>query len=331
MPASHPTLSAILCNYNHGRYVARAIEAIASQSRRPDELIVVDDGSTDDSCEVIAACVTRHPWITFVRQESNRGFHESFRSAVDAATGDYVYGGAADDYVLPGFFEQAMQLLARFPQAGVLSGKLVMLEPTGMRLNVFGMSCLDRPAFLTPAEYLRDFLGVETAGHSLSAATIYRRDALCEVGGIRQELGSWGDTFAIRAIGLRYGFCYLPQECAVWNVLPDSLSQSAARDPRHLFDIIDRVKSLMRSEAFRGTFPEAYVVRWERQFRDETIEGYLCGASRGYHQVQATARHAATLAGPLDRLVLGFLRRLMTLAYRICFRWMKRIVRRATR
>jgi cupin fold WbuC family metalloprotein len=54
-PRSGPTLTAIICNYNHGHFVSRAIEAMLNQSRPVDEFIIVDDGSTDDSVSIIGS------------------------------------------------------------------------------------------------------------------------------------------------------------------------------------------------------------------------------------------------------------------------------------
>jgi len=48
-----PTLSVMMTNYNYGRYIAEALEAILTQSFQPKEVILVDDASTDNSIEVI--------------------------------------------------------------------------------------------------------------------------------------------------------------------------------------------------------------------------------------------------------------------------------------
>jgi cupin fold WbuC family metalloprotein len=325
-PANRTTLTVILCNYNHGRYVPRAIQAVLSQSRQPDEFIIIDDGSTDDSPEVIGRFAANHPCIKFVRQDRNCGFHESFRRALELATGDYVYSGASDDYVLPGFFEQIMELAAQHTEAGVLSGQIVCVDAAGRRLSVSGLDRFDRPVFIGPADYLRECLQVDPPHGSLSPATIYRREVLQQVGGFRRELDFWADTFAIRAAGLRFGFCYLPRECVVWTTMEHGISESARQDPRRLFDVLNHAARLMRSEAFRTTFPAEYVTQWERAFRECMADAFLGDAMRGYQQVQSAVRRTATLASPGQRLVLGMLRRLMTAAYLGCFRWTRRVL-----
>ena len=66
MIGTPPTLSAVIANYNHGHFLARAIEAMVTQSRPPDELLVLDDGSEDDSVAVISACAELSPPATGV-------------------------------------------------------------------------------------------------------------------------------------------------------------------------------------------------------------------------------------------------------------------------
>jgi hypothetical protein len=110
---------------------------------------------------------------------------------------------------------------------------------------------------------------------------MYRRDALMEVGGYREELGSWSDTFAVRAIGLKYGACYLPDEVARFRRLEGSYSQQAGAHPRAMLDIIARAAYLMKSEEFRDRFPAAYVREWRRAFRRQVIREYYLGSTPG--------------------------------------------------
>ena len=74
MASSLPTLSAIVPNYNHGALIARSLGALATQTPAGSEIIVVDDGSTDDSLKVIEELRTRYPAIHLVRHDHNRSY-----------------------------------------------------------------------------------------------------------------------------------------------------------------------------------------------------------------------------------------------------------------
>ncbi len=70
---STPALSVVMPNYNHSRYLADAVTGIAGQSRPPDEFLILDDASTDDSLQVIEPFLNRFPFIRLIRHERNCG------------------------------------------------------------------------------------------------------------------------------------------------------------------------------------------------------------------------------------------------------------------
>lgn len=322
------TLSVILCNYNHAQYVGRALEAILTQSRPADEVIVVDDGSTDDSVHVVGEWAARFPVIKFLQNGQNRGWHASSARALSEVTGDYIYSAAADDMVLPGFFEAVCGLVERYPDVGIACTKILSVTPAGERISVDGYRHLAHAVAVSPTEYLRLCLEGESPTHSLSAATIYRRDWLERVGGWRKELSSWGDTFAIRVIGLQTGMAYSPVEGVAFTHSPGGLSQSTLETPFKFLSLLRRAAELMRSPEFAGVLPEGYATRWEHAVVDEMAMRPLQPAIDGYQAVQAVSRHLAAKGPWPVRVLLGLLRRSMTVLYLLSHRLQFAVSRR---
>jgi glycosyltransferase involved in cell wall biosynthesis len=111
-----PLVSIILPIYNRAAFVPDALRAIADQTWREWELIVIDDGSTDDT----VAAVERHRGIVgdrllIVRQE-NRGAYGARNTGLDHATGDYIAFYDSDDLWLPQYLEECVQALERNPE-----------------------------------------------------------------------------------------------------------------------------------------------------------------------------------------------------------------------
>jgi glycosyltransferase involved in cell wall biosynthesis len=107
--------SVIICAYNYARFLPRCLESARSQSQAADEIIVVDDGSADETAEV----VKRFPQVRYICQENagkaaafNRGFRES--------QGDLICHLDADDYWLPGKLERVIEAFARYDAGGIL-------------------------------------------------------------------------------------------------------------------------------------------------------------------------------------------------------------------
>jgi glycosyltransferase involved in cell wall biosynthesis len=268
-------------NYNHARYLADAIVGIAAQSRPPDEFLILDDGSTDDSLEVIAPCLARFPFLRLIRHERNCGVIAAHERLFAEARGDLLFAAAADDVRLPGFFARALTMAEQFPQAGLVCGAVGMIDEAGRRLGRIDVRRWREPLYADPPRFLQEYLMVELPAHSLCSGTIYRRDALHEAGGYRPDLGSWSDTFAFRAIGLKYGVCYLADEVVQFRKLAGSFSQQSVAQPRKLLEIIARAESWMRSAEFRERFPEDYVRRWRSACRRQVLWDYVLGPDSG--------------------------------------------------
>jgi glycosyltransferase involved in cell wall biosynthesis len=97
MSSTSPTLAVVIPNYNYARFIGQAIESILAQDPPADEVIVVDDASTDDSLAVIRAYEDRVKIITI----SNSGPLGACHAGLTSSTADYIYFLDADDLALP--------------------------------------------------------------------------------------------------------------------------------------------------------------------------------------------------------------------------------------
>ena len=99
-----PLVSVVVPCYNHEKYVKETIESIINQTYKNIELIVIDDGSKDNSVEaikeMIPACEKRFPRFEF-RHRENKGLSATLNEMVDWAEGKYFTGCASDDIMLP--------------------------------------------------------------------------------------------------------------------------------------------------------------------------------------------------------------------------------------
>jgi glycosyltransferase involved in cell wall biosynthesis len=106
---SEPSVSVIIPTYNRSDAVSRALSSVASQSRPPDEILVVDDGSTDGTPEHIPELF---PEAIYLRQE-NRGASAARNRGIREARGDYVAFLDSDDEWLPRKLEHQLEALEK--------------------------------------------------------------------------------------------------------------------------------------------------------------------------------------------------------------------------
>jgi glycosyltransferase involved in cell wall biosynthesis len=139
-----PLVSVIIPCYNQGHYLGEAIESILKQSYPHFEIIVVDDGSTDNTAEV----ARRYAEVRLLSQENqgrpavgrNRGFRESL--------GDYIVFLDSDDHLLPEALETGVRLLEAHPEYAFVSGHCRAMGPAGEPLQVKQSPCIEREHYL---------------------------------------------------------------------------------------------------------------------------------------------------------------------------------------
>lgn len=127
MDTGGPRLSVIINNYNYGGFVARAIDSVLAEAHPAAEIVVVDDGSTDDSRRVLAGYAGR---ITTVLQP-NQGQGAAMNAGVRAARGAVMLFLDADDWVLPGRLAAVEAAFAASPDAVLVYHRLQPLRSDG--------------------------------------------------------------------------------------------------------------------------------------------------------------------------------------------------------
>lgn len=129
------SLSIISANYNNGRYLEAFIRSVADSTMHPAELIIVDDGSTDDSMEVLQR-FTHLPFLKVIAFEKNKGFTTALNTAVEAATGKYLMRADPDDLLLPERIEKQWQFLEHNPEVDMVGSNILYFDDTtGKHLN----------------------------------------------------------------------------------------------------------------------------------------------------------------------------------------------------
>jgi GT2 family glycosyltransferase len=112
---TRPVVSVIIPAYNHGRFIEEALESALTQTYRDLEVIVVDDGSTDDTRERVARFGNRLGYV----YQANAGSAAARNLGIRRSRGAYVAFLDADDIWLPGKVERCVEALEQDPRAGV--------------------------------------------------------------------------------------------------------------------------------------------------------------------------------------------------------------------
>ncbi len=130
MPAPRLTVSVLMSTFNRADLLPEALDSLLNQTRPPDEIVVVDDGSTDNTPEVLA----RYPMVTVIRQV-NQGLPVGRNVGMRAATGDLIAFLDSDDVLPPESIQRRAEFLEAHPDVQAVYSAAYM---TDMQNKVLG-------------------------------------------------------------------------------------------------------------------------------------------------------------------------------------------------
>ena len=256
------SISAIVPNYNHGALIGDAVKALAGQVPPPDEIIVVDDCSTDASVAIIRGLAEQYPRLRLIQLESNRGAIAALNEGLAAARGTYIYFGAADDFVRPDLFASSLEMLKRFPQAAFACCEAIVLDrETGVRSPRPPIRPAHRAAYFPPAKVAS--LLRRCDNWIITGSALARRELIAEAGGFDGALGSFADGYLFRRLALRHGCCFIPRAGVVWQISHTGYSRSFVTDAAASARLLREATRRLRSDtAFPPWYAQMFARRW---------------------------------------------------------------------
>jgi glycosyltransferase involved in cell wall biosynthesis len=282
------SLTAILPNYNHSQFLQESIGSLLGQTRPADELIIIDDASTDNSVAMILDMIGKSPKAKLLRNPKNIGVVASMNKGLANATGDIVFFAAADDIYYPRLLEVGAAMLEAYPQAALFSALCDLIDASSANKGRFlSPKPLAAPGYLDPSAAIRELLRDDS--WFMCNTALYRRSALLAVGDFDEKLGPFTDGYMCRLLALRHGACFTPEILAAWRRLEGGFASSQALKTEDANNFVALVKERMIETG--GLFPAQYIYRWQRR--------YLFGGRR--FALSHSESAASGLAGGLRR------------------------------
>ena len=260
------TVAVVLCNYNHAKYLPDSLGHICRETRRADQIVVINDGSTDDSWDIIQAFARDHSNLEAHANGRNLGLEASIAKALQMVRCDYLVWAAADDRLLPPFLECNMAVLANHPAAALSFSEVVVLKGDSGEIDRFATNpaasrifdLSDLPVFLSPGQ-LRKRMTLAYLPLASNTAVI-RLDALRELGGFPAALRWFADSFACTALAMRHGACVIAEPLALIRSRPESYSQTM-RDVPQQAEVLDAITGCWRARSCATFAPSRRTVR----------------------------------------------------------------------
>lgn len=139
-PFIQPLVSVLIANFNYDEFIGTAIESVLTQTYEHLDVVICDDGSTDDSWEIIRQKVIRDRRVTALRQE-NKGMASALNHAFAHARGDIVCLLDADDTFAPDKIESVVRRFTETPDAGLVVHAVQVVDRAGRSRYVLPYFC----------------------------------------------------------------------------------------------------------------------------------------------------------------------------------------------
>jgi glycosyltransferase involved in cell wall biosynthesis len=227
-PAAHdqPLVSVVIATYNMGKFVASSIESVLGQTWSNIEVVVVDDGSTDDTLDRLAAYRT-DPRVTVVVQQ-NLGQPRAKNAGLSLAKGSFIAFCDADDMWLPHKLATQIPIFSKDPRIGVVYSSIKTLPSKPED----GESAHLHRGEILEALFLRNFIPFGTA--------VIRRECLLQSGFFDESISMGIDWDLWLRIALHWRFDFTPDPTYVYRSWEGQMSRNWRGRYDHAFIIMDR-------------------------------------------------------------------------------------------
>jgi hypothetical protein len=203
--------SVVIPTYNGIKHIPPCLDSLRRQSRRPDEVIAVDDGSTDGTDALIRRA---YPEVQLVRLEKNKGFAAAVNEGIVRSSGRYIALLNNDTQAHPDWLLELTRVLDEQPSIGFCSSKMLFADQPGV-INSIGIG-FTRSGIAMDVGYRQkdgaQFNQPRLIFGACAGAAIYRRSLFDELGRFDEGLFMWYEDadFSFRAQLAGYHCLYVP-------------------------------------------------------------------------------------------------------------------------
>lgn len=246
---SKPLVSIIMPVYNGADYIGQAIESVLAQEYPNFELVIIDDGSTDNTKEVILRYNDER--IRYLYQE-NKGVSSARNLAINKAKGQYIMPLDADDMMTPDFIAKHLAEFEKHPDVDLVYCDVLLIDGNGNQIRI-----MNKPEYQDRRYLIRDLL---RAGHPVVPFRLgIRRSVFDKIGFYDEDLLIGEDYDMMRRFvkaGLKAH--HLSEPLHLRRMYADSLSRNcSAQKAKSHFEVIKR---FIDTFAYDELFPD---VAWD--------------------------------------------------------------------
>ncbi len=217
-----PKVDVIIPAYNAERYLAEAIESVLAQTFEDWRIVLVDDGSTDNTAIVLAPYIERLGTRLKVIKQSNRGLPAARNTAICNSSSEFISLLDADDVWLPCRLSESLKCFEGRPKVGLSYGSISLIDESGKIIKNFSTTQKHGEGNIAPYIYMREV--------QLPCPTLtIRRECLGHVGLFDETMRATEDRDLCFRIASKYEVAFIPRIIAYYRTSPASMTADPER------------------------------------------------------------------------------------------------------
>ncbi|MFQ5454935.1 MAG: glycosyltransferase family 2 protein [Nitrospirota bacterium] len=245
---SSPMVSLIMGVYNGDKYLKESIGSILNQSFRDFEFIIINDGSTDKTGEILEGYNDER--LTIIKQEENKGLTFSLNIAIDYMRGRYIARMDADDISLPERLEKQVQFLEDYSEYGLVGVTDEVIDKNGKTIGI-------EPRLLEDKEIKK---GLILGNQFCHGSVMFRREIIEKIGKYDYSLRYSQDYEFWLRVSRIYKIANLPDILYRRRETQGNITSLFGKKQRDYANMIRdfNLKEIIREERHKTVFPEYY-------------------------------------------------------------------------
>jgi glycosyltransferase involved in cell wall biosynthesis len=251
-----PTVSVVVPNYNHARFLRQRIDSIFAQTYQDFELILLDDCSTDGSREILKE-YARDPRVRLDFNEANSGSpYKQWNRGVRTAKGKYAWIAESDDYAAPDLLNRLVTVLERDAGVSFAYCRSRCVDEAG-GVGAF----IDAHLGYDVERWSSDFCegGLDTCREQFlfhnpvanASAVVFRKSTYERIGGADEHLRYCGDWKLWAAMVLRGKLAYVCEPLNYYRFHAGTVRSKSHEEALHIVEPLEVVRSIVESGALR--------------------------------------------------------------------------------
>lgn len=243
-------------NFNDGKYIKEALDSLLNQSFKNFEILIIDDGSTDNSLDIIKEYEKNHKNIKIVQNLKNYGVIYSINKGISLAKGSFLTFNSADDKVLPDYFVSLMDFFQKKPELQLIVSDPMFFNESEKK--VMSLLPLKEPLMIAPDQIIKIFR--KTKFWIPSHSTIYRTAVVKKYGGQNNKLFHHADWYLNLQIAFNEFIGYVPRGFCLMRIRQDSFSSINGRDKKIYKGLFSSLMIEMQNSDLKNEFKRSGVL-----------------------------------------------------------------------